>query len=55
MTNLVLIPRYARVNEHKTTVEKAIKAFEKEGYVLIKCPENLCELKYVEIIMFYRH
>ncbi|PHZ08187.1 S-adenosyl-L-methionine-dependent methyltransferase [Rhizopus microsporus ATCC 52813] len=44
----VLIPRYARVNEHKTTVEKAIKAFEKEGYVLIKCPENLCELKQKE-------
>ena len=36
------------MNEHKTTVEKAIKAFEKEGYVLIKCPENLCELKYVK-------
>ncbi|CEI91699.1 hypothetical protein RMCBS344292_05982 [Rhizopus microsporus] len=44
----VLIPRYARVNEHKTTVEKAIKAFEKEGYVLIKYPENLCELKQKE-------
>ncbi|CAO3670217.1 unnamed protein product [Rhizopus stolonifer] len=41
----VLIPRYARVNEHKITVGKAIKAFEKEGFSLIDYPEDLKELQ----------
>lgn len=40
----VLIPRYARVNEHKTTVGKAIKSFKNEGYTLVDCPENFSEL-----------
>lgn len=42
---IVLIPRYARVNEHKITVEKAIKSFQNEGYTLVDCPEDLRELK----------
>lgn len=42
---IVLIPRYARVNEHKTTVKKAIEAFQKEGFTLIEYPENLKELQ----------
>ncbi|KAI7891508.1 S-adenosyl-L-methionine-dependent methyltransferase [Mucor mucedo] len=41
----VHIPRYARVNEHKLTVGKAIKSFQNEGYTLIDCPEDLRELK----------
>ncbi|KAG0746174.1 hypothetical protein G6F62_005583 [Rhizopus arrhizus] len=41
----VLIPRYARVNEHKTTVKKAIEAFQKEGFTLIEYPANLKELQ----------
>ncbi|OBZ87903.1 25S rRNA (cytosine-C(5))-methyltransferase rcm1 [Choanephora cucurbitarum] len=41
----VLIPRYARVNEHKITVEKAIKGFQKEGYTLVDYPEQLGDLK----------
>ncbi|KAI9275408.1 S-adenosyl-L-methionine-dependent methyltransferase [Sporodiniella umbellata] len=41
----VLIPRYARVNEHKITVGKAIKAFEKEGFTLVDHPEDLKELQ----------
>ncbi|CEP12295.1 hypothetical protein [Parasitella parasitica] len=44
----VLIPRYARVNEHKLTVQKAIKSFQNEGYTLIDCPEDLRELKLKE-------
>lgn len=42
---LVLIPRYARVNEHKITVEKAIKSFQNEGYTLVDCPEDFRDLK----------
>ncbi|KAI8381385.1 S-adenosyl-L-methionine-dependent methyltransferase [Radiomyces spectabilis] len=37
----VHIPRYVRVNLHKTTMEKAIGAFEKEGYTLIETPDDL--------------
>lgn len=44
----VLIPRYARVNEHKLTVQKAIKSFQNEGYTLVDCPEDLRELKLKE-------
>ncbi|KAI8638121.1 S-adenosyl-L-methionine-dependent methyltransferase [Parasitella parasitica] len=44
----VLIPRYARVNEHKLSVQKAIKSFQNEGYTLIDCPEDLRELKLKE-------
>ncbi|KAI8991385.1 S-adenosyl-L-methionine-dependent methyltransferase [Mycotypha africana] len=41
----ILIPRYARVNEHKTTVEKAVESFQKEGYLLVEYPEDLRNLK----------
>ncbi|KAL0086074.1 S-adenosyl-L-methionine-dependent methyltransferase [Phycomyces blakesleeanus] len=41
----VHIPRYARVNTHKTTMEKAIKAFEKEGYTYIDTPDDLRTLE----------
>ncbi|GAA5809103.1 hypothetical protein MFLAVUS_002507 [Mucor flavus] len=40
----VLIPRYARINEHKITIGKAIKSFKNEGYTLVDCPENFSEL-----------
>ncbi|CAO3627630.1 unnamed protein product [Cunninghamella echinulata] len=36
----VLIPRYVRVNQHKSTVENMIKAFEKEGYQYIETPQD---------------
>ncbi|KAI8146816.1 S-adenosyl-L-methionine-dependent methyltransferase [Fennellomyces sp. T-0311] len=32
----VLIPRYVRVNTHLTSMEKAIAAFEKEGYTFVE-------------------
>ncbi|KAI8985130.1 williams-Beuren syndrome critical region protein 20 copy A [Pilobolus umbonatus] len=44
----VLIPRYVRVNEHKTTVEKTIKSFEGLGYTLIEYPQNLHDLQMKE-------
>ncbi|KAI7866671.1 S-adenosyl-L-methionine-dependent methyltransferase [Spinellus fusiger] len=37
----VFIPRYVRVNTHKTTMEKVIQSFSKEGYTLIDTPEDL--------------
>ncbi|CAO3695263.1 unnamed protein product [Umbelopsis ramanniana] len=40
----VLIPRYVRVNEHKTTVDKAIQAFIKEGYTLEEARDDLSSL-----------
>ncbi|KAI8576757.1 hypothetical protein K450DRAFT_255440 [Umbelopsis ramanniana AG] len=40
----VLIPRYVRVNEHKTTVDKAIQAFIKEGYTLEEPRDDLSSL-----------
>ncbi|KAI8087061.1 S-adenosyl-L-methionine-dependent methyltransferase [Thamnidium elegans] len=40
----VLIPRYARINEHKITIGKAIKSFKSEGYTLVDCPEDFREL-----------
>ncbi|KAI7848118.1 S-adenosyl-L-methionine-dependent methyltransferase [Circinella umbellata] len=41
----VLIPRYVRVNTHKSTVDKIIKSFKKEGYNFIEdTPEDLKEL-----------
>ncbi|KAI8078076.1 williams-Beuren syndrome critical region protein 20 copy A [Gilbertella persicaria] len=46
--NAVLIPRYARVNEHKITVEKAIKGFQNEGYTLVDYPDDLRDLKQKE-------
>ncbi|SAM07472.1 hypothetical protein [Absidia glauca] len=38
------IPRYVRVNEHKSTVENMIKSFEKEGYTFVDTPEDLRNL-----------
>ncbi|KAI8086612.1 S-adenosyl-L-methionine-dependent methyltransferase [Halteromyces radiatus] len=40
----VHIPRYVRVNEHKSTVENMIKAFEKEGYTYVDTPKDLRSL-----------
>ncbi|CAO3617162.1 unnamed protein product [Cunninghamella blakesleeana] len=37
----VLIPRYVRVNQHKSTVDDMIKSFEKEGYKYIETPQDL--------------
>lgn len=45
---LVLIPRYARVNEHKISVEQAIKSFQHDGYTLVDYPDNLRDLKMKE-------
>ncbi|KAI8875091.1 S-adenosyl-L-methionine-dependent methyltransferase, partial [Backusella circina FSU 941] len=41
----VLIPRYARVNEHKITVEEAIKKFTSKGYTLVDYPDDLKTLQ----------
>ncbi|KAG0193894.1 hypothetical protein DFQ28_002769 [Apophysomyces sp. BC1034] len=41
----VHIPRYVRVNAHKTTMEKVIKAFVKESYTLIDTPDDLRTLE----------
>ncbi|KAI9490521.1 S-adenosyl-L-methionine-dependent methyltransferase [Zychaea mexicana] len=41
----VLIPRYARVNTHKSTMNKIIQAFKKEGYTFVdNAPEDLRQL-----------
>jgi putative methyltransferase len=45
MIYVVLIPRYARVNEHKITVQKAIKSFQNDGYTLVDYPDNLADLQ----------
>lgn len=42
---LVLIPRYVRVNQHKSTVDDMIKSFEKEGYKYIETPQDLKTLR----------
>ncbi|KAI8342918.1 S-adenosyl-L-methionine-dependent methyltransferase [Chlamydoabsidia padenii] len=35
------IPRYVRVNEHKSTVQDMIKCFQNEGYTFVDTPEDL--------------